>query len=385
MIVICEKCKKKYRVDPSKINGKAASFKCHACSHVIVVAKPRPISPQTPPKPKRKAMAATGIDDRLAAEGAEAEDGALAAAKATANAHPRHRTGGFGLRAKMLLLFLFMPIILMAGASIFYLWQFETTLHLLVRESSNIVTQLAEKEIAGISAATAMQCKLYLMNHPDLIQENFNTDMGFKTLAVQKVGLRGYTSLYQLPEGDGIWRTWAHIDSKIVGIDMRKLEKSLGSNFPGFWKVYTGVKDGKQFQGHYTWKDTDGKFRDKFMVCTPIDGTRYVIAATTYMDEFTGPVNLMQSRVKALIDKARIIASVILGATFLLIGIIVFVYAQRLTGKIKALTEVAERISVGELEMEVETKSRDEIGELAAAIANMQDSVRLSIERARQR
>jgi len=79
------------------------------------------------------------------------------------------------------------------------------------------------------------------------------------------------------------------------------------------------------------------------------------------------------------------ITSMMLGVTLLLIGIIVFVYVHRLTGKIKSLSEVAERISVGELEMEIETKSRDEIGELAEAIARMQDNIRLSIERLRRR
>ena len=91
-------------------------------------------------------------------------------------------------------------------------------------------------------------------------------------------------------------------------------------------------------------------------------------------------LRLIQSRAKALTDKARIFALVMLGATLLLIGIIVFIYVHRLTGKIKLLTEVAERISVGELEMEIEMKSRDEIGELAEAIARMQDNIRLSIE-----
>jgi HAMP domain-containing protein len=56
-----------------------------------------------------------------------------------------------------------------------------------------------------------------------------------------------------------------------------------------------------------------------------------------------------------------------------------------LTGKLKSLTEVTERISVGDLAAEVETRSRDEIGELAEAIARMQDSIRLSIERLRRR
>ena len=82
-----------------------------------------------------------------------------------------------------------------------------------------------------------------------------------------------------------------------------------------------------------------------------------------------------------LTNKARMIALMMLGVTLLLIGIIIFIYVHRLTGKIKLLTEVAERISLGELEVEVEAKSRDEIGELAEAIARMQENIRLSIER----
>ncbi len=247
MIVICEECGKKYRVDPSKIKGKAASFKCHICRHVIMVLKARLIPPQ--PDSKMKVTATTTIDDRLADDGAETKDGTPTAVKAKPGTRHRRKAGGLGLRAKMLLLFLFIPLILTAGLSLFYFWHFETTSRLIVQESSKIVTQLAQEEIANIAAATAM----------------------------------------------------------------------------------------------------------------------------------------MQSQAKALTDKARMITSMMLGVTLLLIGIIVFIYVHRLTGKIKSLTEVAERISVGELEMEIETKSRDEIGELAEAIARMQDNIRLSIERLRRR
>jgi HAMP domain-containing protein len=230
-----------------------------------------------------------------------------------------------------------------------------------------------------------MECKLYLLSHPELKKEDFNQDIGFKSIAVQKVGLTGYTALYQLPGSDDVWRTWAHIDPKIIAIDMSSLKGLLGGNFPGFWRVFSGVKGGKKSQGYYTWKDKDGTFRNKFMVCTPISGTRFVIAATTYMDEFTGPVRMMETTAKALTDRAKMITVAILGATLLLIGLIVFTYGHRLTSKIKSLTEVADRISVGELGMEIETKSKDEIGELADAIARMQDSIRLSIERLRRR
>ena len=378
MIVICEECGKKYRIDPSKIKGKAASFKCRSCTHLIVVSKPEPPPepPETEPRPTLESITTTIDDDAT---------GPMADADPAPEKSRRRRTKGLGLRAKMLLLFMLVPIILMAGASLLYLLQLETMSNLLTRESSKFVNQMAEEKIADISAGVAMQCKLYLLSHPDLIREDFNEDMGFKTLAVQKVGLTGYTALYELPGTDGVWRTWAHVNKKIIGIDMSKLKKPLGRNFPGFWKVYIGVKGGKKSQGYYTWQDKDGKFRDKFMVCTPVAGTRYVVAATTYMDEFTGPVKRMQARAKELTDRARLITWAVLGITLLLIGLIVSVYGHRLTGKIKSLTDVADRISVGELGMEVKTTSRDEIGELADAIARMQDSIRLSIERLRRR
>jgi methyl-accepting chemotaxis protein len=175
------------------------------------------------------------------------------------------------------------------------------------------------------------------------------------------------------------------VNPKIVAIDMSTLKKSLGNNFQGFWKIFTGVKGGKRSQGYYTWQDKDGKFREKFMVCTPVAGTPFVIAATTYLDEFTGPVKMMETRARALADKTRLITWAILGGTILLIGLIVSIYGHRLTGKIKSLTDVAERISIGDLGIEIETRSRDEIGELAEAIARMQDSIRLSIERLRRR
>jgi len=377
MIIICEECGKKYRIDPSKIKGKAASFKCRVCTHHIVVSKPEP-SPAQPEVGSRPTLESitTNIDDSSTATMADI---------GRAQAKSRRRTNGLGLRSKMLLLFMVVPILLMAGASMLYLWQLETMSNLLTRESSKFVNQMAEEKVAYISTGVAAQCKLYLASHPDLIREDFIEDIGFKSLAVQKVGMTGYTALYELPGSDGVWRTWAHVNKKIIGIDMSKLKKPLGRNFPGFWKVYIGVKGGKKSQGYYTWQDKDGKFRDKFMVCTPIAGTRFIIAATTYMDEFTGPMKQMQARAKELSDRAKLITWVVLGLTLLLIGLIVSIYGHRLTGKIKSLTDVADRISIGELGMEVKTTSKDEIGELAEAIARMQDSIRLSIERLRRR
>ena len=384
MIVICEECGKKYRIDPTKIKGAAARFKCRVCSHMIMVAKP----PSDPPAVAAADLGVTEtvtetVEKKTPEIGSDIEIDRVVAERA--KVRPARKAGRFNLRTKMLLLFLVVPLALMFGASLLYLWQLEQMSGLLTKESTKIVNQMAEDKIADLSTAVAIQCRLYLLAHPELRKEDFMNDMGFKTLAVQKVGLTGYTALYEMPGPDGVWRTWAHVNPKIVGIDMSTLKASLGRNFPGFWTIFSGVKGGKRSQGYYTWQDKDGKFRDKFMVCTPVAGTPFVIAATTYMDEFTGPIKLLETQAGLLTEKARLISWAVLGATLLLVGIIVSIYGHRLTSKLKSLTDVAERISIGDLGIEFETRSRDEIGELAEAISRMQDSIRLSIERLRRR
>ena len=384
MIIICEECGKKYRIDPSKIKGAAARFKCRVCTHMIMVSKPQAASSaDSQVDLSATDTAIASADTEAPAAGPEIKLDSSAAERISVKS--ARKSGLMNLRTKMLLLFFFVPLILMIGASLLYLWQLDKMSALLTNESTKIVNQMAEDKIADLSTAVAIQCRLYLLAHPEINKEDFMNDMGFKTLAVQKVGLTGYTALYEMPDPDNIWRTWAHVNPKIIGIDMSTLKKPLGRNFAGFWKIYTGVKGGKRSQGYYTWQDKDGKFREKFMVCTPVAGTPFVVAATTYLDEFTGPVKLMETRASLLTEKTRLISWAILGGTILLIGVIVLIYGHRLTGKIKSLTDVAERISIGDLGIEIETQSRDEIGELAEAISRMQDSIRLSIERLRRR
>jgi len=298
---------------------------------------------------------------------------------------PGAKSKVIGLRGKMIILFLLIPIIVIAGAGALYLGQLNSLTSLITNESSKVVTMMAEDAIRSTSRAVAKECNLYLISHPELRKTAFDQAPGFRKVAVQKVGKKGYTALYELPDSNGVWRTWAHANPKIIGIDMSKLKKPLGRNFPGFWRVYSGVKGGKESKGYYTWKDKDGSVRDKFMVCTPVEGTRYIVAATTYLDEFTMPIKDVEARAKKQAVETRNIIFAILAGTIILIGIIVSLYGHSLTGRIKSLTNTADRISLGELDAEIEIKSKDEIGDLAEAIARMQDSIRLSIERLRRR
>jgi len=381
MIVICEECGKKYDIDPAQIKGREAKAKCKSCGHVITVTKkevnPSAAAPpskvkEVPPRPKEP-------EARAPEPSEEAPPDTQPAKSATG---PKK---GFGLRPKIFVLFFFIPIALMIGAGSFYLWALEDLSSLITRESSRAVTQLGEAIIAEKARSVADQARLYLVSRPNMARQDFGSDQEFQKVAVQKVGLTGYTALYAVPDEKGIWRTWAHTNAKIIAIDMSTLNGPMGQNFDGFWKVFSNAKDGKESKGYYTWQEKDGSFRDKYMVCAPVKGTPYYVAATTYLDEFTKPVKDMEGRVNEITKGTRNMVFMIVGGTLLLVGCVVLLYGQRLTSRIRSLTDVAERISVGDMDAEISIKSKDEIGDLAEAINRMQASIRLSIERLRRR
>ncbi|MEJ5359405.1 MAG: cache domain-containing protein [Desulfobacterales bacterium] len=82
-----------------------------------------------------------------------------------------------------------------------------------------------------------------------------------------------------------------------------------------------------------------------------------------------------------LIREAMIFAAALLAATVTLVLLVAFFASRAIVKPIRQLTEAAERISTGDLEVQIAVRSRNEIGELAAAIGRMQESIRIAIER----
>jgi len=388
MIIICEECGKKYQIDPSRIKATGAKAKCTGCGNMMTIPKPeakpeaKPVEPPPALRPTREIPAKGEQPPRPKEEPPPPSREEKPEVK---EEMPKAKKKGVGLRFKIFVLFFLVPIILFVGAGYLYLVQLENLSSLITQESTKAVTQLGEQIIAEKARSVASEVRLYLVGRPDLKKEAFDADPEFKKLAVQKVGTTGYTALHAVPDSQGIWRNWAHTNPKIVGLDMSTLSKPMGTNFPGFWKVFSNGKEGKESRGYYRWQEADGSFRDKYMVCAPVQGTPYYVAATTYLDEFTQPVKQMEAKAVQISTDTRNIVLGILGGTLLLIGIIVALYGTRLTSRIKKLTSVAEQISVGEMDAEIPVTSKDEIGDLAEAIGRMQESIRLSIERLRRR
>lgn len=84
------------------------------------------------------------------------------------------------------------------------------------------------------------------------------------------------------------------------------------------------------------------------------------------------------------LKQAKLTLLLLLGGTFMLVFFIALAWSQSIARPINDLVIAADRISIGELGVEIKTKRKDEIGDMAEAISRMQDSIRLSIERLRR-
>jgi methyl-accepting chemotaxis protein len=91
------------------------------------------------------------------------------------------------------------------------------------------------------------------------------------------------------------------------------------------------------------------------------------------------------AEVLAGLRQAQQFAIILLGATVVLVTLIAWLSARAVVNPIKKLTDVAERMSLGDLNAEIDIKSRDEVGLLAQAIGRMQVSLRMAMQRLRGR
>lgn len=392
MTVICEECGKVYHIDPDKLDrykGKSIRVRCGECGHVTEISKlleamDEPVAeyatteeePETP----------SSEPDYSFAEEAPAER----RERITTGATDIRSSSWLGLRGKMMILFLVLPILLMAGSGYFSQMQLNKLANEITAESTNIVLQEGEEKLLQKARDVALQAEIYLRAHPDLQREDFFYDPDFSGIAVQSVGKSGYTCLIQQPEPERNqnWTIWAHPNPNIIGIDdLDMIRKAIGSHFDEFFKVLSASEGMKESVGRYFWKDPDGKVREKYMAIAPIkiEGSPFLAMSTEYIDEFTKKTEILKERSQELARNTRNINLGILFGAIVLIGLIIIIYGYRLTRNIQYLTEAADRISVGDLEAEIDVHSKDEIGNLADAISRMQDSLRFSIERLRRR
>jgi nitrate/nitrite-specific signal transduction histidine kinase len=128
------------------------------------------------------------------------------------------------------------------------------------------------------------------------------------------------------------------------------------------------------------------------MYLAPVKGTDLIVAATTYIDEFSRPEKAIEERIRPIERgylqeyemKIQIFYLVILIAILIMIGVIYY-YSRSVIRPILYLSEVADKISMGELDTPVQVKGKGEVRVLAESIERMQTSVKAAIERLQKR
>lgn len=292
---------------------------------------------------------------------------------------------GFGIRFKLFVLFSIL-IAAFAAQAYYLIVQLNKITDKFGAQGTVIIKELAENAIMATAQSVAREAQIYLEAHPELQKQQFMDNQRFREIAIQKVGKNGYTALYE-KGADGKWRTWVHTNPKIIAPnldDMAKLEKPLGASFAGFWKVLTGVSGSRPSTGYYQWQEKDGSFKDKYMACVNIAGTDFYIASTTYIDEFTEPMARLERESKATAKAESVRNAIIMAIIIAAISIIVFIFGGRLASNIRYLSEMTDRVSLGELDVAIEVRSTDELAVLTESISRLQQSVKLSIQRLRR-
>jgi HAMP domain-containing protein len=307
---------------------------------------------------------------------------------------------GIGLLPK-LLLGVFIPIVIVffiIGTMVFFSWDLGSIRLTSIKdigsgslkdlsatslkESKSALDRLGEKIIREKSIDVATQMEIFIKSHPKMKKDDYSRDPWLKAIAVQKVGETGYTAIH---DDKGI--NYFHVNPQIVGTDLHDLSKKL----PAFWKILEASLKGPA-SGYYDWKDADGKIRSKYMYLSPVKDTDLIVAATTYIDEFSKPTKAIEEKMKQIErgylneyeKKFQMFYLIILAALIVLLVVIYF-YSRSVIRPIRYLSEVADKISMGELDTPIEIKAKGEVGVLADSIERMQMSVKTAIERLQKR
>lgn len=306
------------------------------------------------------------------------------------------KKSGMGLLPK-LLVGVFIPILIaffILGSLVFYTWDLgslrltsvkdigSASLRELsgtfLKESKSSLDKLGEKIIEEKAIDVAGQMEIFIRSHPKMKREDLLKDPWLREIAVQKVGETGYTAVH---DTNGI--NYFHENPQIVGMDLHQLSERL----PAFWKILEVSLKGPA-SGYYDWKEADGKIRSKYMYLTPVKGTDFIVAATTYIDEFSRSARVIETKMRGIesrylekYDRKIQMFYLTILIVFIVLLMVIYFYSRSVIRPILYLSEVADKISMGELDTPIQIEAKGEVGALAESIERMQTSVKAAIER----
>ena len=257
-----------------------------------------------------------------------------------------------------------------------------------IKESTSALNKLGEQVIRDKAESVAREIEIFLRTLPKPNPKSpgpaLSKNPQLRELAIAKVGLTGYTGVQ-----DDTALCWFHPNPTVEGTDLH----ALATTRPAFWRAMEpGLKSKTGHGGYYDWKEPDGKIRQKYLYTMPIKGTNLSVSATTYMDEFSRPVKMVEEKI-GQIEKTYTaqyqnrfrVFFIIVFVVFIVLLAVIYLYSFSVIRPIRQLSEIADKISMGDLKTSVTVKAGGEIKVLAESIERMQTSVKAAIERLQKR
>ena len=122
------------------------------------------------------------------------------------------------------------------------------------------------------------------------------------------------------------------------------------------------------------------------MFYTPIEGTELVVTSSTYIDEFSKSAKgRIEQQIMDKADSLKVQFILVVGIIIIMFIFLISVYSRTIVKPIVYLTDIANRISLGDLDTKIEIRSSDEVGMLAESFERMQESLKAAIERLRKK
>jgi len=446
MITICEECGKKYRIDLAKIAGQESKFKCTVCEHLITVRKPTP-RPEVETDEQSLPFVSSILKGQAAVEEKPADE--VHSAEKTDKKKQRPVFEGsarvcFGLTAKlfsMMIIVSLIPLALFWGIN---LKQTEERMRNDIKKNTNQISinisrnvdewlEKNDKILKTLTKTESLISMDRLKQEPLLnavrkvypwIYFSFTIDLDGRNVArndgrpLQSFSDKQYFK--DVMDGKALsWQITIDETSKqpalILAVPIYQYDEIVGV-------VASALSLDDLSDQLVTWggDDTDFAFmvdengkvivhknkeyilqqknlRQHPLIVAFKNGQRDTISYTDHEGKsILGHVRgtalgwiiaIQREEKEAFFVTNQVMshAYLFLGVTVAFVFIIAWFSSRALARPIIKLADAANRISVGEFKVDIDTQRKDEIGDLADAITRLQDSICISIERLRQR
>src|SRR4030042_371769 len=296
----------------------------------------------------------------------------------------------FGIRTKILIFFLALSFISLGVISSLAFRTIYQVSSIVKQNSATMGEQVASQSIAALedlgrrliqrrALNVANETELFMRYHPDLSASELKANNELREIAVQSVGQTGSTMVY-----DKTGTVYFASDPKMVGVNLLK----VGGEPIYFASIVERSFKGEA-SGYYDWTDPKEEVRTKYMDCIPVEGTDLVVAAYTYIDEYSAPAEKLETDITSTIqdtvqsineavEKSQWIFTAVFGGMILLATAVIFLLSGAITRPILALTKGAEVIAKGELDYNIKAETGDEIQLLAEQFNDMAKALKES-------